>query len=281
MGGPAEFFVAARSVASLKQAVLVARAHELPYFILGRGTNILIADAGVRGLVISAACAGYQLVERGETAWLVAEAGGSLPLLANSLAKKGWAGLEWAVGIPGAVGSAVVNNAGAHGACMADVIRRATILDAAGEEQLVSAAEMRFAYRSSRFKGQRDGEVVLSAEFLLRRETPVAVGERLRQFNDYRRATQPSDPSAGSVFKNPPHDFAGRLIEQAGLKGAQVGGALISTVHANFFVNTGHASARDLLALIRLTQQQVYEKFGVQLEPEIEFVGEWGLEIRD
>src|SRR5712692_5261954 len=181
VGGPADFFVRAKTLEVMKRAVQAARTHDLPYFIIGRGTNILIADAGVRALVIAAECDGYALSQGTGMALLHAEAGASLPLLANTLAKKGWAGLEWAVGIPSAVGSAVVNNAGAHGVCIADVFQRATILDASGAEKIIAAREMQFAYRSSRFKGQPSrGEVVLSAEFLLKPDTPATVTERLR-----------------------------------------------------------------------------------------------------
>ena len=273
VGGPADFFVQAPTLEILKRAAQTARAQALPYFLLGRGTNILSADAGFRGLVIAVNCDAYQLVAHDDTASLCAEAGAALPWLANTLAKQGWAGLEWAVGVPSTVGSAVVNNAGAHGACIAAVLRQTTILDASNHERVLKNAECEFAYRRSRFKGQRGREVILSAEFLLKRDAPTAITQRLKKFNAHRRATQPSDPSAGSVFKNPPNDYAGRLIEAAGLKGAQVGGARISPVHANFFVNTGAATARDLLGLIQLAQAKVSECFGVQLEPEIELIG--------
>ncbi len=275
VGGPADYFLEAKTVDVLQRAVQVARAQALPFLLIGRGTNILVAEPGVRGLVIVTACDRFKLLEHEESALLCAEAGASLPMLANMLAKKGWAGLEWAVGIPSAIGSAVVNNAGAHGSSIADVFQRATTVNGNGQEKKISASEAQFAYRHSRFKGQRGREVILSAEFLLKRDEPSAVGERLHQFNDYRRATQPSDPSAGSVFKNPPNDYAGRLIEAAGLKGTPVGGAIISPVHANFFVNTGSATANDLLELMKLAQARVYEQFGIQLEPEIELVGEW------
>lgn len=277
VGGAADFFVAVTTVTRLKCAILTARAQALPYFILGRGTNILISEAGVRGLVIAAACDAHRLSANAETATLWAEAGASLPMLASTLAKQGWAGLEWAVGVPATIGSAVVNNAGAHGSCIADVLRCATILDQAGVERTLLASEIAFAYRRSRFKGQAGREVVLTAEFSLHRDTPAIVSARLKQFNDYRRATQPSDPSVGSVFKNPPNAYAGRLIEAAGLKGTQCGGAQISPIHANFFVNTGTATASDMLALIQLAQTTVQARFGVRLELEIELVGEWAL----
>jgi len=276
VGGRADLYVRAQSTAVLKQAVLTARANALPCLLLGRGTNVLVADAGVRGLVVHVECDGYTIIEREDTAILSAEAGASLRLLANSLARQGWAGLEWAVGVPSAMGSAVVNNAGAHGACIADNLVRAVVLDAAGAETSVEAAAMDFSYRHSRFKGQPEPrEVILSAELLLRREEPAGVLARARKYNEHRRRTQPSDPSAGSVFQNPPNDFAGRLVEAAGLKGTRSGGAMISTVHANFFVNTGTATAADLLALIQLAQMQVYERFGVRLSTEVELVGDW------
>ena len=274
VGGPAEYFVEAETIEILRKAIAAARRAGIPYHVLGRGTNILIADGGLRGLVITTACDGYTVCEHAATATLYAEAGGSLPLLANSMSKRGWAGLEWAVGIPSSIGAAVVNNCGAHGTAIADIVEQVTILDAEGHERRLKAGACKFAYRHSRFKGQSQ-EIVLAAEFRLRREAPEAVQERLRRHNDYRRATQPSDPSAGSVFKNPAGDFAGRLIDAAGLKGTQLGGALISPVHANFFVNTGTATAEDLRGLIRLTQVQVEERFGIRLEPEIEFLGEW------
>ncbi len=278
VGGPADAFIVAKTLDVMKRAVLVARERHIPFLIIGRGTNMLIADAGVRGLVIAEACDDYRLTEHGDTATLIADAGASLPLLANTLAKQGWAGLEWAVGVPSAIGSAVVNNAGAHGSCIADTLRRATILDAHGAEQMVGVDEMDYAYRHSRFKGEHErGEVVFAAEFRLKRDTPEAATARLRKFNEHRRATQPSDPSAGSVFQNPPGDFAGRLIEAAGLKGTQRGGAMISPVHANFFVNVGSASADDLLALMRLAQARVKEQFGIELQPEVELIGDWSM----
>ncbi|MBI5878953.1 MAG: UDP-N-acetylmuramate dehydrogenase [Chloroflexi bacterium] len=274
VGGPAEFFVAAGSVAVLKRAVLAARAAGIGYRVLGRGTNVLVSDRGLRGLVIAAECDGYELAERDDVATLYAETGGSLPQLANTVSRRGWAGLEWAVGIPSAIGAAVVNNCGAHGACMADCVVSATVLDGAGAERTLDTAALGFGYRTSRFKGRQD-EIVLAATMKLVREAPEAVIERLRKHNEYRRATQPPEPSAGSVFKNPPGDYAGRLIDAAGLKGARVGGALVSPVHANFFVNAGGATAGDLLTLIRLVQVRVRERFGVTLETEIELLGEW------
>jgi UDP-N-acetylmuramate dehydrogenase len=276
VGGPAEFFVKARTLDVFRNAIRTARSYGIPCLVLGRGTNLLVADAGVRGLVIVEECDDYTVVERAETALLSAEAGASLPMLATTMSRKGWAGLEWAAGIPSALGSAVVNNSGAHGSCLADIFVRATLIDGGGGERTVELSEMDFAYRQSRFKGQPEPrDIILTAELLLSRAEPGLLAERLRKYNEHRRASQPPDPSAGSVFKNPAGDFAGRLIEAAGLKGTCIGGAMISTVHANFFVNTGSATATDMLALIHLAQARVFERFGVQLETEIELVGAW------
>jgi len=273
-GGPAEFYVAATSVDLLKRAVGVARAAGLPFRVLGRGTNILVADAGLRGLVIAAECDAYSLGEHNGIATLHAEAGASLPQMANTISRRGWAGLEWSVGIPSSIGAAVVNNCGAHGACMADCVLSATVLNARGAVQTLPAAELGFAYRTSRFKGRQD-EIVLTTDLQLRRDDAGAIIERLRRHNAYLRATQPQEPSAGSVFKNPPGERAGRLIDAAGLKGTRIGGAMVSPVHANFFVNDGGATASDVLALIRLAQARVRAQFGIALETEIELLGEW------
>ncbi|HID88002.1 MAG TPA: UDP-N-acetylmuramate dehydrogenase [Anaerolineae bacterium] len=278
IGGPADLFVRAGTIERLCQWVRLARQHGVPTFILGHGTNILVSDRGIRGLVIQNDCQAYELREEATNpeAILHAEGGASLPGLAFLMAEMGWAGLEWAIGIPGSVGSAVVNNAGAHGGCVADVLRRVTILTEEGEIAELPAHQLALGYRTSRFKGQGGREVVLAAEFALHREPVEDLAARMAEYTEFRRRTQPAEPSVGSIFKNPPGDFAGRLIEQAGLKGRRIGGAEISPVHANFIVNRGGARAADVLALIELARRTVRERFGVELELEIELVGEWG-----
>ncbi|MFQ6058906.1 MAG: UDP-N-acetylmuramate dehydrogenase [Anaerolineae bacterium] len=287
IGGPADLFVKAGTIEGLCRWVRLARRHAVPYFILGHGTNILVADRGIRGLVIQNDCQAYELreVEAGNaenfgglsrTAILYAEGGASLPGLAFLMARMGWAGLEWAIGIPSSISSAVVNNAGAHGWSMADVLQRVTILTEEGEIAELPVHQLALGYRTSRFKGQGGREVVLDAEFALHREPVEVLTARMAQYADFRRRTQPSEPSVGSIFRNPPGDFAGRLIDQAGLKGRRVGQAEISPVHANFIVNHGGARAVDVQALIELARRTVWERFGVELELEIELVGEWG-----
>jgi UDP-N-acetylmuramate dehydrogenase len=188
--------------------------------------------------------------------------------------------LEWAIGVPGTVGGAVVGNAGAHGSDMAHSLASVTVLDAEGNVKDWSGQELGFGYRSSRLKSQISNRqishpVVLEAEFELRQSTREECEARAAEFMDQRKRTQPSGASLGSMFKNPPGDYAGRLIEAAGLKGARVGQAEISPVHANFFVNLGGANAKDIYSLICLARERVRQKFDVTLDLEIELVGEW------
>jgi UDP-N-acetylmuramate dehydrogenase len=208
-----------------------------------------------------------------ERALVRAESGVPLPGLANRLARQGWAGLEWAIGVPGTLGGAIVGNAGAHGACLADSLGRVMILDASDVVRELPKTELAFDYRASRFKRAK-GEVVLRADLELRGDAPQMCIARMNQYTEHRRRTQPTDPSVGSIFKNPPGDAAGRLIDQAGLKGTRVGGIEVSQVHANFFVNRGGATASDVLRLIEMARERVRGKFGVELELEIEVIGD-------
>lgn len=275
IGGPADLFVRAESREELIEFANAARAAGLPLFVLGNGSNILAADAGIRGLVIENHADAFEMEEEAGKLKLTAESGASLPGLANRLARQGWSGLEWAIGVPSTVGAAVVGNAGAHGGSIGDSLTRAEILSANASVEWWANANLNFAYRSSRLKGQGGGEIVLRAEFELTGEAPVACIGRMNEYTEHRRRTQPTDPSVGSMFKNPPGDFAGRLIDQAGLKGMRMGQVQVSLVHANFFVNRGGATARDVLKLVRVVQEKVKEKFGVELELEIQLVGQW------
>ncbi len=287
IGGPAEYFVRVHSRAELIQAAQWARTRNLEIFILGNGSNILVSDAGVRGLVVENHADGVEYnveretasvkretanVER-ETLVVIAESGASLPGLANRLARAGWSGLEWAIGIPGTVGAAVVTNAGAHGGAICDCLTRAEILDRDDSIRWWSRDELQYAYRTSWLKEHPNQFVVLRAEFEMQRDDAANCIARMNQYTEYRRRTQPTDPSVGSMFKNPPGDYAGRLIEAAGLKGTRIGNIQVSEGHANFFVNLGGGTARELLELVELVQAQVREKFKVELELEIQVVG--------
>jgi UDP-N-acetylmuramate dehydrogenase len=279
IGGPADLYAVAASAQKLVELVSLAREQGIPYLIIGRGTNILVADEGIRGLVIENGGQEISFEDAGgPDAVLYAESGVLLWDLAHESARRGLGGLEWAVGIPGSVGGAVVGNAGAYGWYVGDVMRKATVLTADGTVRELSAAEMGFGYRTSRFKGQvgkGEQEVILSAEFVLHPEPAQALAEKMADYTRRRGASQPTEPSAGSVFKRTEQYPAGFLIEQAGLKGMHIGGAQISPKHANFIVNLGGARAADVQALIDLAQERVREQFGAELELEIELVGEW------
>lgn len=281
IGGPADVLVEAPSAKVLQDLVVAARKWEMPATILGGGANVLISDAGLRGLVIINRAKHIEFRE-GARVWC--ESGTVLPALARECVARGLAGLEWAAGVPGTVGGAVVGNAGAHGRNIAADLLSATLLNEMDEVVEWSQEDLQFAYRSSRIKreaGSSNGAirktrvVVLAATFQLTTTDPSELARKVDAFNDYRRRTQPPGASIGSMFKNPPGQAAGQLINQCGLKGTRVGDAEISTVHANFFVNHGQATASDVKALLDVAQQQVKEKFGIELELEIELLGKW------
>jgi UDP-N-acetylmuramate dehydrogenase len=278
IGGPADLFVEAASAGKLRDIVLAARQQHVRYFVLGGGSNILVSDAGIRGLVILNKA---REIEFG-TLKVECESGVILPTLARECIERGLAGLEWAIGVPGTVGGAVVGNAGAHGSDVAQSLVSASILGSDGNVRDWSAQELQFRYRTSVLKsairhptsGFRP-PVVLAAEFELKQSTREECEARAVEYTEKRKRTQPSGATIGSMFKNPPGDYAGRLIEAAGLKGARGGNAEISNVHANFFVNLGGASAADIYALINLAREKVQAMFGIELELEIQLVGEW------
>jgi UDP-N-acetylmuramate dehydrogenase len=275
IGGPADYFISVETTNDLANAIKQARHFSLTHFILGAGSNILVSDWGYRGLVIQNRAREVSIIEEGDHFVVRAESGAGLPTLARQCMLRGAAGLEWAATVPGTVGGAVFGNAGAHGSEVAATIRMATILQSNNEVRQWSNAELQFAYRTSAIKRGATG-IILAAEFELKRDTPKALQEKLEGYIAHRKRTQPPGASIGSMFKNPPGDHAGRLIEAAGLKGLMIGKAEISPIHANFFVNLGNAKAHDVYSLIALAQTKVREKFGVNLELEIELVGEWG-----
>jgi UDP-N-acetylmuramate dehydrogenase len=289
-GGLADLFIEATSADDLRDIILLARQWHVPYFVLGGGSNILVSDAGIRGLVILNKARQIKYpIPNIQYQRVQAESGVILPTLARECTERGLAGLEWAIGVPGTVGGAVVGNAGAHGSDIAHSLVSAAVLDAEDNVKDWSAQELQFGYRTSRLKSRHsprvreisnlksaiNNPVVLEAEFELRQSTREECEAKAAEFTEKRKRTQPPGASLGSMFKNPPGDYAGRLIEAAGLKGARVGNVGISPVHANFFVNLGGASATDIYSLIRLAHEQVRREFGVTLELEIELVGEW------
>jgi UDP-N-acetylmuramate dehydrogenase len=274
IGGPADCLAVVDDIGTLIKLVLVAQDQNVPWRILGSGSNVLVADAGVRGLVIINRTRFVAMNDQGR---VYAESGANLSSLARSCISRGLGGLEWAINVPGTVGGAVVGNAGAHGGNVAGCLDRALLLWGDGTVAEWSVKRFEYDYRNSVLKRLATDEspVVLSALFALQREDPAELAQRANEYQARRKETQPAGASMGSIFKNPVGDFAGRLIDETGLKGVAVGGAQISPVHANFFVNTGEASASDVKELIDLTRAAVRERFGIELEPEIELIGEW------
>jgi len=271
VGGPVSCLIRPLSLAGLRSAVQVLSQNHYPYFILGRGTNLLVRDTGIRAAAISLE-SGFSQVERvGSSGKIKVGAGLFLSRLLRFCLREGLSGLEFIVGIPGSVGGALRMNAGTDAGVMADVCQEVALLLSDGSLTRLSGAQLRFSYRKLELPAD---SVVLEADFSLTPGSRENMREQLRQLLKARKEKQPWQlPSAGSVFKNPPGDYAGRLIEAAGLKGTRVGDAQISMRHANFIVNRGQARARDILALINLAQEKVSQKFGVHLELEIEVIG--------
>lgn len=286
IGGPADLFVTVQTAEELVHAVELAWTYELPCFVLGGGSNILVGDKGIRGLVIHNGAGAMRIEAAGQRfplekvpadaqeAVLYLESGAALPSAARRLIALGWEGLTWAADIPGTIGGAVVQNAGAFGECLADRVVEVEWMGLSGGRGAWSREECGFGYRSSRLRGRRD-IIVLGLRMQVERREPAELRARHEELTALRRARQPAGPSAGSVFRNPAGGYAGKLIEEAGLKGRRIGGAHISERHANFIVNDAGATAQDVLRLIELVRESVWKAHGVELELEIELVGEF------
>ena len=271
IGGKADALIVANSADELTEIIAKLWEMDIPYLVLGGGSNLLISDVGFPGVTVLNKAKAIRFVE-GEAPSVLVESGVTMSRLANQAATKGLAGLEWAATVPGTVGGAVYGNAGAFGGDMAGSLLHLELLTQNGREYWdVSALE--YAYRSSKLKRDAIKCAILSAELKLTNGEQAEIQERMRAFIQKRKLTQPPGASMGSMFKNPEGDFAGRLIEDAGLKGTRIGNVEISTKHANFFVNHGETKASDVIALIELTQKTVFEKFGEKLELEIEIIG--------
>lgn len=282
VGGAAEMFVTVQSVSELQTAAELAYAQSLPYFVLGGGSNVLISDEGIRGLVILNKAREVHFRHTGFSVVCDVESGMNLSSLARQCIAKGLGGLEWAVSIPGTVGGAVVGNAGAHGGDIAGTLLSVKVWEPGYGTLVYSNQEMAYGYRDSVLKQEHGANkprrIVLSAELELRPEAVEVLVARADGFVARRKETQPRGASMGSMFKNPENYYAGYLIEAAGLKGFRSGGAHISEKHANFFINDQEATAEDVRALIAEAWNTVREKFGVELELEVELVGTWRFE---
>ncbi len=276
IGGPADAFVTVRSAGELAAVVLATRQSGLSYFVLGAGSNILVGDGGVRGVVIDNDAKGvFGPHELAGEYVLRAESGLPFATLARNLARQGFAGVEWACGIPGTLGGAVVSNAGAYDRSLSDVLRSVTILDADGEERDIPAASLGLKYRESAFtRGELPGSVVLAIEITVQPGDRSALMRKIAAYDQHRSDAQPRGRNSGSMFKNPPGHAAWQLIDAVGLRGEHRGDAQVSEKHCNFFLNLGSARAADVCALMEEARRRVRERFGIELENEIELVGE-------
>lgn len=273
IGGPADVLLTVNSADELAEAVTRLRRQGLEFVMLGGGANVLVSDQGVRGVVVLNRAKAVRFYG-GDQPRVWAESGATFSQLAHRAAARGLAGIEWAAAVPGSVGGAVYGNAGAFGGDVMHSLISTELLTEAGRETW-PVEKMGYGYRTSVLKRGELKAVVLSAELSLKNESKSAVSAKIARFSEERKAAQPPGASMGSMFKNPAGDHAGRLIEAAGLKGARVGNAEISTLHANFFINHGETRASDIRALIELARRTVTEKFGIELELEIELIGEW------
>ena len=269
IGGKADYYVECCSDESLKAVVLECKKQDLPYFIIGKGSNILVSDKGVSGVVISL-CGFSELSVNGDN--ITVGAGVSLANLCTFALENGLSGIEFAYGIPGSVGGALYMNAGAYGGEMSHVVVSAKSMDKDGNVREIKLEDMQLGYRESIFK--TNGEIILSASFKLRKDDKDDIKARMDDFMQRRKSKQPLEyPSAGSTFKRPTGHFAGALIEKNNLKGVSVGGAMVSEKHAGFVINYDNATACDVKNLMEKIKQVVKTNDGVDLEPEVIFIG--------
>ena len=277
VGGPARYFVESEEIRACVRALAAAKHDGVAVLPIGGGSNLLVADGGFDGLVVKYSAPGFEVVDRGDgTGIVVAAAGALVGNMARRLARLGWGGLEWCATIPGTIGGAAVNNAGAFGGAMANDLLDLEVVSPSGERQTLANAELTYDYRTSALKrGELGPVLVTSVRCSVRRVDPGEARRRIAEQQASRSSAQPRQLSAGSIFANPPDDYAGRLIEAAGLKGERFGCAEISGHHANFIVNTGGATATDVYTLLHRAQQAVWERFGVWLRPEVQLVGTW------
>jgi len=275
IGGPADILMIAKEPDQIRAWVAEARACGMPHRVLGGGTNILVADAGIRGLIIINDCAHREIDDQG---LLVCESGHDLAALAHWAVSEGWDGLTWAVGVPGTLGGAIVGNAGAYGGCIADSVCWVRVLTSKTQVEQWPAKALQYRYRYSILKDTawaNDRPVVLQAALQMRPADPNELARQAQAINAKRRERTPAGSCAGSVFKRTLQYPAGYLIDQAGLKGMRVGDAVVSPKHANFVMNNGKATAQDIRTLIERVKAIISERYGIQLEREIEYVGQW------
>ncbi len=269
IGGPADLFVIPESTDEVRAVIAACREADVPYFVLGNGSDLLVSDDGYRGVIIGLSDAFTNVSIDGLE--MTCQAGVSLREASEMACELGLTGLEFACGIPGSIGGACFMNAGAYDGCIADVLKSVRAIMPDGSVETIGVEDLALGYRASRIRDE--GLLVLTATFRLRKGDSEAIRARMDELAHRRRAKQPLDrPSAGSTFKRPEGHFAGKLISDAGLQGYQVGGAAVSKKHAGFVVNLGGATAADVRAVITHVQDEVERQFGVRLEPEVRFL---------
>ncbi|WP_345238787.1 UDP-N-acetylmuramate dehydrogenase [Pontibacillus salipaludis] len=272
IGGPADLFIEPYSVEGLQYTLDVLQEHGVPYRVIGRGSNLLIPDEGIRGAVIKLGT-NFDMLHELEGNKIRVTAGYPIIKLATLMSRKGLGGLTFAGGIPGSIGGAVYMNAGAHGADISQIVTKARVLTEDGQLKWLTKDELKFSYRTSVLQTENPG-ICVEAEFQLEPGNKEVLMSEMKHYKDYRRETQPwSDPCAGSIFRNPLPKYAGKLIEEASLKGYELGGAKISELHGNFIVNARDASYDDVIALICHIQKTIADKYNVDLHTEVEIVG--------
>ena len=272
VGGPAACFLTPSTKEQIREILHICQEEKTPYFILGNGSNLLVSDQGFDGVVLQVYKNMNQVTVEGEH--LRVQAGALLSATARKALEAGLTGMEFAAGIPGTMGGAVVMNAGAYGGEMKDILESVTVLTPEGEQKELKNEELQLGYRTSVVKEK--GYIVLEAVQSLKKGDPEAIKSRMDELKEQRVTKQPLEyPSAGSTFKRPEGYFAGKLIQDAGLRGYQVGGAQVSEKHCGFVINKENATAKDVVDLIHDVQRIVYEKFQVQLETEVKFLGEF------
>lgn len=270
-GGKADYLVMPSNEEQVRELVLLLKKENVPYYVMGNGSNLLVRDQGFKGVIIQIARKMNQIRVEGET--IYAQAGALLSKIAAQALGEGLTGFEFASGIPGTLGGAVMMNAGAYGGEMKQVIVNACVLTSAGEIAVIPADLMELGYRTSVFAKNQD--IVLSAQLKLEYGNEAVIREYMDELKKQRVSKQPLEyPSAGSTFKRPEGYFAGKLIQDAGLRGFQVGGAQVSEKHCGFVINKDHATATDILSLMEQVSDKVETKFGVRLEPEVKIIGE-------
>lgn len=271
IGGPVDYFIEPRSEEELKDVIVAVERDEMPWMIMGKGTNMVVSDKGIRGAVIR--LENYFSDVRVDGMRVVAQSGASMKKVAEAACEASLTGLEFAHGIPGAVGGAMTMNAGAYGGEMKDVVESVKVMYHDGTTEVIPGDQMDFRYRNSRVYDEK--LVVLEATFILQRGEQAEIQNQMDELWNRRVSKQPLEyPSAGSTFKRPVGYYAGQLIDQAGLRGLKHGGAQVSEKHCGFVINCGDATCKDVVELIRTVQEAVYEKHGVELETEVKVLGE-------